>query len=74
MDSIELEINRLSKQLSSGQQRINHQKQELEQLGNPRSLLNPFGVSSLLIEQKKKTKIQLNQSKLRDIEPRAYHS
>ena len=34
---------------------------------SPRSLLNPFGVSSDLIEQKK-TQIRLNQSKLKDIE------
>lgn len=67
IQSIELEVNRLKRLLASGQQRINYQKQELEQLGNPRSLLNPFGVSSDLIEQKK-TQIQLNQSKLKDIE------
>lgn len=66
IDSIQTEINRLKRLLASGEQRINYQKQQLEQL-SPRSLLNPFGVSPDLIEQKK-TNIQLNQSKLRDIQ------
>ncbi|MBE9044710.1 relaxase/mobilization nuclease domain-containing protein [Pleurocapsales cyanobacterium LEGE 10410] len=67
IDSIQTDVSRLERLLASGKQRINYQKQELEQLGNPRSLLNPFGVSSDLIEQKK-TQIRLNQSKLKDIE------
>ncbi len=67
MDSIETEVNRLKRLLASGERRINYQKLELEQLGSPRSLLNPFGVSPDLIEQKK-TQIRLNQSKLKDIE------
>ena len=67
IDSIQTDVNRFSRLLASGKQRINYQKQELEQLGNPRSYLNPFGVSSDVIEQKK-TQIRLNQSKLKDIE------
>lgn len=67
ISSIQTEIKRLERLKASGEQRINYQKQELEQLGNPRSLLNPFGVGSETIEEKK-TCIRLNQSKLKDIE------
>ncbi|MDJ0571770.1 MAG: relaxase/mobilization nuclease domain-containing protein [Pleurocapsa sp. MO_192.B19] len=67
IQSIQTEIYRLKRLLASGEQKINYQKRELEQLGNPRSLLNPFGVSSEIIEQQK-ARIQLNQSKLKDIE------
>ena len=63
---IEIEINKLKRRLVLGEQRINYQKLELEKLGSPRSLLNPFGVTRDVIEQKK-TNIQLNQSKLKDI-------
>ena len=66
IQGIEIEINRLKRLLASGEQRISSQKQQLEQL-SPRSLLNPFGVSSDVIEQKE-TQIRLNQSKLRDIQ------
>ena len=52
--------------MTSGERRINAQIQELEQL-SPRSLLNPFGVTRDVIEQKK-TQIRLNQSKLKDIQ------
>ena len=67
IQGLEIEINRLKRRLVSGERKINYQKIELEQLGNPRSLLNPFGVSSDIIEQKE-TQIRLNQSKLRDIQ------
>ena len=66
IQGLEIEINRLETLKVSAERRINYQKQQLEQL-SPRSLLNPFGVSSDLIEQKK-TQIQLNQSKLKDIQ------
>ena len=67
ISSIQTEINRLERLKTSGERRINAQIQELKQLGSPRSYLNPFGVSSDIIEQKK-TNIQLNRSKLKDIE------
>ncbi len=67
IQNIQLEINRLERLKVSGEQKINDQVRELEQLGNPRSLLNPFGVTSDIIEQKKNL-IRLNQSKLKDIE------
>ena len=67
ISSIQTEINRLKRLKVSGEQRIDYQEQELKQLGNPRSLLNPFGVSSDVIEQKE-TQIRLNQSKLKDIQ------
>ena len=67
IQGIQTEINRLKRQLASGERRINAQIQELKQLGSPRSYFNPFGVSSDTIEQKK-TQIRLNQSKLKDIE------
>ena len=66
IQGIEIEIRKLERLLTSGERRINTQIQELNQL-SPRSLLNPFGVSSDIIEQKK-TQIRLNQSKLKDIE------
>ena len=66
IQSIETEIKRLKRLLTSGERRINAQIQELNQL-SPRSYLNPFGVSSEIIEQKK-TQIRLNQSKLKDIQ------
>ena len=66
IQGIQTEINRLKRRLASGEQRISSQKQQLEQL-SPRSYLNPFGVGSDVIEQKK-TQIRLNQSKLKDIE------
>ena len=66
IDSIQTDVDRFSRLLASGKQRINYQKQQLEQL-SPRSYLNPFGVGSDVIEQKK-TQIRLNQSKLKDIE------
>ena len=66
IDSIQTDVNRLERLLASGKQRINYQKQELDQL-SPRSYLNPFGVARDVIEQKK-TQIRLNQSKLKDIE------
>ncbi|MEM7756788.1 MAG: relaxase/mobilization nuclease domain-containing protein [Cyanobacteria bacterium P01_A01_bin.40] len=67
IQNIQLEINRLERLKVSGEQKINDQVRELEQLGNPRSLLNPFGVTSDIIEQKKNL-VRLNQSKLKDIE------
>ena len=66
IQGIQTEINRLKRLKVLGERRINYQKQQLEQL-SPRSLLNPFGVSSDTIEQKK-TNIQLNRSKLKDIQ------
>ncbi len=66
IQGIEIEINRLRRRLVSAERRISSQKQQLEQL-SPRSYLNPFGVSSEIIEQKK-TQLRLNQSKLRDIQ------
>ena len=66
IQGIQTEINRLKRLKALGKQRINYQKQQLEQL-SPRSLLNPFGVGSDVIEQKK-TNIRLNQSKLKDIQ------
>ncbi|MDJ0567542.1 MAG: relaxase/mobilization nuclease domain-containing protein [Pleurocapsa sp. MO_192.B19] len=66
IQNIQLEINRLERLLVSGERRINAQIRELNQL-SPRSLLNPFGVGSDIIEEKK-TQIQLNKSKLKDIE------
>ncbi|MGV2829333.1 hypothetical protein [Myxosarcina sp. GI1(2024)] len=66
IQSIETEIERLERLKKLGERRISSQKQQLEQL-SPRSLLNPFGVSSDVIEQKK-TQIRLNQSKLKDIQ------
>ena len=66
IQGIEIEIKRLERLKVSGERRINYQKQQLEQL-SPRSLLNPFGVSSDTIEQKK-TQMQLNRSKLKDIQ------
>ena len=53
IQGIKTEIKRLERLKTSGQRRINAQIQELKQLGSPRSLLNPFGVSSDVIEQKK---------------------
>ena len=67
IQGIQTEINRLEKLKASGERRIDYQLLELEQLGNPRSLLNPFGVSSEIVEQKK-TCIKLNKSKLKNIE------
>lgn len=66
IQGIEIEINRLERLKVSAERRINYQKKQLEQL-SPRSYLNPFGVSSEIIEQKK-TQLRLNQSKLRDIQ------
>ncbi|MDJ0591702.1 MAG: relaxase/mobilization nuclease domain-containing protein [Pleurocapsa sp. MO_226.B13] len=66
IQNIQTEIKRLERLKVSGERRINAQIRELNQL-SPRSLLNPFGVGSDIIEEKK-TQIQLNKSKLKDIE------
>ncbi|MEO0845726.1 MAG: relaxase/mobilization nuclease domain-containing protein [Cyanobacteria bacterium J06648_1] len=67
IDSIHARVNKLKRQSTLFKQKICIQKLELERLGSPRSLLNPFGVSSDVIEEKK-AHIRLNQSKLKDIE------
>lgn len=67
IQSIQTKVNSLKRQLISIEQKIYIQELALEQLGSPRSLLNPFGACSDLIEQKK-THIRLEQSKLNDIQ------
>ena len=46
------QIERLKKQEQSQREQLKLQKQELDSLGKPRSILNPFGVSTGVIEDK----------------------
>ena len=67
MNSIQTNINSLKRQSISVKRKVFIQELELEQLGSPRSLLNPFGVSRDVIEAKEAL-IRLHWSKLKDIE------
>jgi conjugative relaxase-like TrwC/TraI family protein len=48
------QIKRLEKEKESQLKQLNLQKLELEKLGKPRSILNPFGVSADVIEDKRR--------------------
>ena len=67
VDNIQLEIIKLEKHKQKGKLRIKAQLKELEQLGKPYSLFNPFGVEPDIIEEKKHL-IQLNQGILKKSE------
>ena len=67
MNSIQAKINSLKMQLISVKREIFIQEQLLEQLGSPRSLLNPFGTTKDAIEEQK-TLIRQERSSLKGIE------
>ena len=58
-------IERLKKQEQSQREQLKLQKLELESLGKPRSILNPFGVSASVIEDKQ-IEIDLTRSSIYD--------
>ncbi|WP_013325805.1 MobF family relaxase [Gloeothece verrucosa] len=65
--ALKSEIEELQRHKTKLSKQLVTQKQELNQLGQPRSLFNPFGVSGEIIENKQ-AEIQLTSSLLRDIE------
>ena len=69
------QIERLKKQEQSQRSQLKLQKQELDSLGKPRSILNPFGVSADVIEDKQieiqrtRSSIYNTQSQIRYVLP-----